>query len=177
MMVARSFLATVLVVLGAFPGAVAEEVDIDALVGVYHNAVIISYYQADEGVIEVNDVLLVSRHGDGAYFHLSKSFDYGHVCEMSGIAAREGNALVFREDREPDSPVCVLRIVRQDGEIVVHDVEDRCQSLYCGARGYVSSGFLLNTRQPIEDMDELRSTPEYVDAVTQSAQRQAGPRQ
>lgn len=151
----------------------------DALSGAYTEETSISYYtyNDDEQVEEyvVDDYIMILSHGKGVWFHFRANFDYGHMCDAQGIADIDNGFMVFRNAEFSETNPCVLKITWNDDEIFIVNEGQGC-SLYCGARGYISHGFRRNTRQPIEDVEKLRKSPEYLGAVAEYEAKGAGRR-
>lgn len=163
----------------AVVGARAEAADMDALSGTYIEETSIYYYashdvdQAEKYVVD--DYIMILPHGKGVWFHFRANFDYGHICDAQGIADIDNGFIVFRNAEFAEANPCVLKITWNDDQIFIVDDGRGC-SLYCGARGYISHGFRRNTRQPIEDVEELLKSPEYLEAVAEYEAKGAGRR-
>ena len=112
------------------------------------------------------DWLRIVRHGDkAAYFSVALEFYNGHECSLSGIAALQGDALVYRAPDEPDYD-CRLEIRVEKSKFVFSDEGNRCRRLTCGARGgYGGKSFPLAARRVLKNAAALRRSEEFREAL------------
>ena len=87
-------------------------------------------FQAED-VVEIAPV-----SAEAAYVSLQLNFFNGHMCELSGVARAEGEALLYTEPAwdDPEMPRCQLRIDRRGDSLHLGDGGGSCR-VYCGARG------------------------------------------
>jgi hypothetical protein len=121
------------------------------------------------------DKLAIVRVDRGAaFFRTELNFFNGHICELSGIAEAEKGALVYRDDsRGPEEP-CRLRLVPGRGRIKFEDVEGHCRKESCGARGgYDGAAFKTASRRTLDELEKLKASDEYKEAVAEYEARKA----
>lgn len=150
-------------------GAAASR-PVDALAGRYserfRNALVTGEAYWSENIVEV--VPVDARH---AYVRLDLQFFNGHLCGLSGIAASEGDALVYREPKSGVSGgECTLTLRRHGAELGWDD-GGSCKA-YCGARGsFHQDGISWKSRRPITYLKRLRASSQYRDALAEWKQR------
>lgn len=84
---------------------------------------------------EVTDCLRIKTLSNGRVaFQVNVVQTNAHSCTMTGVAEREGDAIVFRGSRADYPGGCELRIEAQEGRLVLHDRDLRCREHACGAR-------------------------------------------
>lgn len=120
-----------------------------------------AHYWSDD-VVEI--VPIDRRH---AYVRVSTNFFNGHVCGLSGIAAAEGKALVYRDPApaDPAGARCVLTLRRSGPNLRFDDGDGGCKG-YCGARGGFADATLpWPSRRPITYLARLKASRAYREAV------------
>jgi hypothetical protein len=149
----------------ASAAARAAEPDIGKLAGVYkkafRNADISGDKYQSENILEI-----VKVSPKAAYIRTHLEFFNGHVCDISGVAKLEGDALVYRGETNSQGKQCVLSVNAAGGKVTLEDKEGACAIATCGARGmYNGTSFDLNRRRTIRYMDILLKSDEYKDAI------------
>lgn len=124
-----------LLTLGAAP---ATSDPVRSLTGRYSatfpNAMVDGEKYTSENIVEI-----VPVSGDAAYVRVHTEWFNGHGCALWGIAAAEGNRLVYR-DPDPatisGSGQCILSVRRVGSRLRLNDEDrDGCYIRYCGMRG------------------------------------------
>ena len=104
-----------------------------------------------------------------AYVRFALNFYNGHECALAGVAAAQGDRLVYTAPADtsyPGAPRCTLTIRHAGGKLAWDD-GGSCKS-YCGARGSFGDGDLpWASRRPITYLPRLRASREYRDALTE----------
>lgn len=118
--------------------------------------------------VDVAEIVpVVSSH---AFVHFELAFYNGHSCSLAGIAAREGDALVYRgtpDDAYVHGQPCTLTVRRRGAALVWDDAEGSCKA-NCGARGSFIRGDLpWANRRSIRDLPRLRRSVEYREALAE----------
>lgn len=116
---------------------------------------------------DVAEIVPVDRRH--AYLNFSLAFYNGHSCSLSGIAAAEGNALVYRapaDDAIPGEPPCRL-LVRRMGDTLGWEDDGTCK-MHCGARGSFLNGSLpWRSKRAITYMPRLKASAGYRGAMSE----------
>ncbi|HBF49104.1 MAG TPA: hypothetical protein DDX04_00495 [Massilia sp.] len=121
-----------------------------------------------EDVVEI-----VRQDADHLYLRAYLEFANGHTCSVWGIAGREGEDFVYRQQSMPaggEAP-CSLKVSVQPGKIVLDDRDAAglatCRAK-CGARGTLS-GYTIErkARRPIRYMNRLQESRQYREAVSE----------
>ena len=121
-----------------------------------------------EDVVEI-----VRQDADHVYLRAYLEFANGHTCSVWGIAGREGEDFVYRQQTMPapgEAP-CTLKVNVQPGKIVLDDRDAAgtatCRAK-CGARGTLS-GYAVErkARRPIRYMNRLQESRQYREAVSE----------
>ena len=101
-----------------------------------------------------------------AYVRLSLDFFNGHVCGIYGVATVDGDALVYRDPRDPDDggQPCTLTLRQQGGKLRWDDTKGSCQS-YCGARGSLNGDLPFASKRPIRYLPRLKASRQYQEAI------------
>jgi hypothetical protein len=135
--------------------------DLDKITGLYVQGFMNG--NVEGGKYWSDDALeIVKLSPNTAYFHTHLEFYNGHLCSIWGVAAVEGQSLVYRN---PDTQ-CVLRLDVAGGKITFADEEGRCRVGTCGNRGmYDRESFRLASRRPIRYMRQLLASTQYTDAL------------
>lgn len=119
-----------------------------------------------EDVVEI-----VREDADHVYLRAHLEFANGHMCGVWGIAQREGENFVYRQQQAPvagETP-CTLRVNVTPGRIVLDDRDAAglasCRA-QCGARGTLS-GYVIErkARRPIRYMNRIKESRQYREAV------------
>lgn len=121
-----------------------------------------------EDVVEI-----VRQDADHLYLRAYLEFANGHTCSVWGIAGREGEDFVYRQQSMPaggEAP-CTLKVSVQPGKIVLDDRDASglatCRAK-CGARGTLSSYAIeRKARRPIRYMNRLQESRQYREAVSE----------
>lgn len=103
-----------------------------------------------------------------AYVRVETNFFNGHMCSLNGVAAAEGNTLVYRDPAPADaySPKCVLTVRRAGAMLSFDDGDGGCKR-YCGARGGFGDMHLpWASRRPITYLGRLKASSQYRDALS-----------
>lgn len=161
-------------VLGLSPVLAADTLDLGTVQGRYS-------YTFENGTVDggrfmsENDLDIVKLTANKAFFRTALEFFNGHQCLLYGVAAVEGNALVYRKDEvlegaTPDHKDlnihCEFRIVFGPQTVAFRDVNNDCRTISCGARGgYEGVAFPRASREPFADRDALRQFPEFKEAL------------
>lgn len=102
-----------------------------------------------------------------AYVRFDLAFFNGHSCTLAGIAARQGDALVYRglpDDSFGNGRPCRLTI-RRVGAKLTWDDAGTCKG-HCGERGSFSHGDMAwSSKRPIRYLAKLKGSKEYRDAL------------
>lgn len=88
-------------------------------------------------LVEVGSEVTLTRAGESALqMDLASVQANYHICELHGIAQREGETYVLHAEAEylPDAPPCRLVIRGSWDGIVLEDANGSCRRIYCGAR-------------------------------------------
>jgi len=149
-------------------GAAAAPSPVAALAGQYsdrfQNALVSGETYFSDDIVEI--VPVDSRH---AYVDFDLNFYNGHTCGLTGIAAAQDGALVYREPADKalsGHDRCVLTIRRKRGRLIWDD-GGTCQA-YCGERGTFSGGYMLwSSKMPVPDLARLRRSAEYRRALAE----------
>jgi hypothetical protein len=116
-------------------------------------------------------VEFVREDADHVYLRAHLEFANGHMCGVWGIAEREGEDFVYRQQQSPapgEAP-CTLRIKVTPGNILLDDRDAAgiatCRAR-CGVRGSLS-GYTIErkARRPIRYMNRLKESRQYREAV------------
>lgn len=101
-----------------------------------------------------------------AYVRLSLDFFNGHVCGIYGIARVEGDALVYRDPRDPGEggKPCLLTIRRKGAKLGWSDGEGSCKD-YCGMRGTLNGELPFASKRPIRYLPKLKASRQYREAI------------
>jgi len=101
-----------------------------------------------------------------AYVRLSLDFFNGHVCGIYGVATVDGDALVYRDPRDPGDggTRCTLTLRQHSGKLRWSDAEGSCQS-YCGARGTLNGELPMASKRPIRYLPRLKASRQYREAI------------
>lgn len=121
-----------------------------------------------EDVVEI-----VRQDADHVYLRAYLEFANGHTCSVWGIAGREGEDFVYRQQSMPagGEAACTLKVGVQAGKIVLDDRDAAglatCRAK-CGARGTLS-GYAIErkARRPIRYMNRLQESRQYREAVSE----------
>jgi len=166
---------------GGTPVASSAETLITAVNGAYTEKHEVR--SVDGSVKTAEDVVEIAAYDSTHVFvRIATHFDLGHSCAVSGIAAFENEAFVYRSRQSPDDPepACTLKVEMLGNEVRITDRPDpdgpsTCLSL-CGARGSLSDVAVSRMhRRPIADMARLKASDEYAAAVTEFNERTAAP--
>src|SRR6202012_1578568 len=125
----------------------APSLDIDKIAGVYKSQFKNGNISGDS--YDSEDILeIVKVTADSAYVRAHLEFFNGHVCDISGVAKIEGDALVYRaHEKNVQGDLCVLRLRIKDGKLVFDDENGHCTVGTCGNRGmYTGTAFELKKR-------------------------------
>lgn len=152
---------------GAVAGVAAYD-PVTALAGRYsahfRNGLIDGSSYWSDDVLEI--VPVDARH---AYVRAETSFFNGHSCSLRGVAAAEGDALVYRDPAPADdyNGKCVLTIRRAGATLAFDDGDGGCKR-YCGARGsFHESRLAWASKRPIRYLARLRGSSEYRQAMVE----------
>lgn len=122
--------------------------------------------------LDVEDVVEVVRYDDAhVYLRARLWFHNGHVCGVSGIAAREGDAFVYREPAPGRGGTyqCTLTVRTVGDQLMLTDRvgdEATCSATHCGVNGNLRDYTIaLSKRRPIRYMDRLKSSRQYLQAI------------
>lgn len=103
-----------------------------------------------------------------AYVRFELAFFNGHSCSLAGIAARQGDALVYRglpDDTFGDEKRPCRLTIRRVGAKLTWDDGGTCKG-HCGERGSFSKGDMAwSSKRPIRYMARLKGSEEYRDAL------------
>ena len=145
--------------------ALAANVDIDALAGVYKKS--FPNGNIDGGKYQSEDILeIVKVSPTTAYVRTHLEFFNGHVCNIWGVANAEGDALVYHGGTNLQGKACLLSVKVQAGKVTLDDKDGACAIGTCGNRGmYNGTAFELKKRRAIRYMDVLVQSDQYKDAV------------
>jgi hypothetical protein len=103
-----------------------------------------------------------------AYVRLALQFYNGHICDITGVAQAQGDALVYQAPpggAAAGGPPCRLTVRRKGGSLTWDDGET-CKA-DCGARGTLADGSLpWSSRRPITYLARLKASSEYRDALS-----------
>jgi hypothetical protein len=145
--------------------ALAANVNIDALAGVYKKA--FPNGNIDGGKYQSEDILeIVKISPTTAYVRTHLEFFNGHVCNIWGVASAEGDALVYHGATNPQAKPCLLSVKAQGGKVTLDDKDGACAIGTCGNRGmYNGTAFDLKKHRAIRYMDVLVQSDQYKDAV------------
>jgi hypothetical protein len=100
----------------------------------------------NESLINQTDILKITSDGNGqAFFVFKLYFDGESSCSMSGFARTTKEGLDYTEYVRPVGETkdleCHLQIKAVGDNVVLHDTDDNCQSVYCG-RGTIEGATL-----------------------------------
>ncbi len=151
--------------LAAAAALTAAPIAIDDVTGVYKsqfkNGLVDGTTYKSEDVLEV--VKVSPRQ---AYIRAHLEFYNGHVCDISGVAQLEKDALVYRPHENLGKDKCELTLQRKGDKIVFGDKNFACKDMYCGARGsFNDESFAMSSRRPIRYMPRLLASRQYADAM------------
>jgi hypothetical protein len=141
-----------------------DALDLDSIAGMYgryfQDGTVTGESYQGEDILEI--VKLSPRQ---VYFRTHLDFYNGHVCSLFGVAAVEGNALVYRASTTPGG-TCVFKMVVAGGRITFADADHVCTRENCGERGNLDgTSFPLSARRPIRYMARLKSSWQYKSAL------------
>ncbi len=116
-------------------------------------------------------VEFVREDADHVYLRAHLEFANGHMCGVWGIAQREGEDFVYRQQQSvvPGEAACTLRVKVTPGNILLDDRDaagtPTCRA-QCGARGSLS-GYSIErkARRPIRYMNRVKESRQYREAV------------
>ena len=161
--------AAVAILLSGTAAALNKE---DDWTGRYGRHFTIFLYGKKEPVDDVLEIVPVDEPG-AFYFRSRFYFHNSHTCTPTGIAHREGQALVFRRASltEGEKP-CLLSITKEKASMVLHDRNGTCRSYFCGANGELEAASLpLSSRRTITYMDRLRASETYARTLSEHAEQ------
>jgi hypothetical protein len=125
-----------------------------------------------DGTVYFSDdvVEIVPVDASHAYVRAELQFYNGHMCSLAGVAAADGDALVYRapvdEVSSGNAGPCTLTL-RRTGARLGWDDGGSCSG-YCGARGSFHGGSLpWSSKRPISYLRRLRASSEYRDALSE----------
>lgn len=171
----RPFLALLAAL--ALPALTATAADdpAGAIEGVYKrrfmNAINAGPDRPAERYLAEDVVEIVREDADRIYLRAHLEFANGHMCGVWGIAQREGEDFVYRQQQSavPGEAPCTLRLQVTPGSIVLDDRDAAgtatCRA-QCGARGTLS-GYTIarKARRPIRYMNRVKESRQYREAV------------
>ena len=148
--------------------AYAAGVNVDAIAGVYkdrfRNGLVSGEKFESEDILEIVKVSPTS-----VYVRAHYEFFNGHQCNINGVAKADGDALVYRGDKDSKGAQCVLSVKVSGGKITLDDKDGVCGRETCGARGmYNGKSFALSKKRAIRYMDKLKKSDEYLDALDEA---------
>ena len=147
--------------------AMAADLDIDKIAGVYKKQFKNGNISGDKYTSE--DILeIVKVSPTTAYVKTHLEFFNGHVCNIQGVADREGSALVYHGPKNIEGHLCELSVQIKQGKITLNDKDGHCAIGSCGNRGmYNGTAFELKRRRTIRYMDMLLKSDDYKAAVAE----------
>ena len=105
-----------------------------------------------------------------AYVRFALNFYNGHSCSLAGIAARQGDALVYRglpDDIFGDNAQPCRLTIRRVGAKLTWDDGGTCKG-HCGARGsFLNGNMAWSSKRPIRYMARLKGSEEYRNALVE----------
>lgn len=159
----------------AAPAAPAAEDPAGAIEGVYKrrfmNTINAGPDRPAERYLAEDVVEFVREDADHVYLRAHLEFANGHMCGVWGIAQREGEDFVYRQQQSvvPGEAACTLRVKVTPGNILLDDRDAAgtatCRA-QCGARGSLS-GYSIErkARRPIRYMNRVKESRQYREAV------------
>jgi hypothetical protein len=145
--------------------ALAAEINIDAIAGIYKR----SFINGDTSGAKFRseDTLeIVKASPNTVFLRTHLEFFNGHQCELSGIAKLERDALIYRGDTNAEGKRCMFTLRADRRAVRFEDPEGACRATSCGARGgYDGRTFSLSRRRPIRDLGAIRKSEEYKAAI------------
>jgi hypothetical protein len=149
----------------AASAAVAADIDIDKIAGVYKKQFKNGNISGDK--YESEDILEIVKVSPAtAYVKTHLEFFNGHVCNISGVADLEGPALVYRGPDNIEGKPCELSVTAGRGKVTLNDKDGHCAIGTCGNRGmYNGTAFELKRRRTIRYMDILLKSDDYKAAL------------
>ena len=164
-MTRRSLVAATTLSAAVSSVALAADINIDALAGVYKKT--FPNGNIDGGKYQSEDILeIVKVSPTTAYVRTHLEFFNGHVCNIWGVAKVEGDALVYRGETNSQGKPCLLSVKVQGGKVTLDDKDGACAIGTCGNRGmYNGTAFELKKRRAIRYMDVLVKSDQYKDAI------------
>ena len=162
--------AAILIALGMMAAAsatAAAEIDVSKIAGVYKkqfkNGNIAGDKYDSEDILEIVKVSPTT-----AYVKTHLEFFNGHVCNIQGVADREGSALVYHGPKNIEGNPCELSVQIKQGKVTLHDKDGHCAIGTCGNRGmYNGTAFDLKKRRTIRYMDILLKSDDYKAAIAE----------
>jgi hypothetical protein len=146
----------------------------------FMSAMVVGDGQPDEPYQEENIVEIVPYDASHVYFLVKLGFYNGHSCGISGIAAHEAGAFVYREPAPAyqGAASCVLTLSVANGKLKVSDwlppANDSSCRAYCGMRGSLGAvTFPYSARRKIRYLDRIKASRQYRAAVEQHRQAPA----
>lgn len=129
--------------------------------------------RSQDGAYQSENTLdVVSVDDTHAYLSVHLEFDYGHQCNIAGVATLAGERLVYAPHLDPDQYACTLALNREGDRLVFHDIESGCLITFCGMRGrFEGASFPLSARRRIRYMSRLRGSREYLGALREAGLR------
>ncbi|KIL98094.1 hypothetical protein CCC_01155 [Paramagnetospirillum magnetotacticum MS-1] len=159
--------AVIAVLLTALP-AMAQNLDIDSLAGVYKHKFQNGSVDGDKYVSE--DIMeIVKLAPDRAYLRLALNFFNGHSCSFWGVVHVAGDSLVHRSNGRSGEG-CELSLRSRDGKLILDDKDGHCRAYGCGARGtFTGTSFPLTSRRDIRYLDRLKASSQFKEALDEDA--------
>ena len=142
---------------------------IDQLAGVYRTHSLQARMDGTEYRAE-NVLEIVPLTPATAYFRTRVAGSNGHECDLSGVATREPDGLVYRPAKPflNGGPLCRLTIRMDGNRLLLDDPGEGCHSA-CGARASFDDGVFPRTaRQPIRYLSRLRRSSEFKQALAET---------
>ena len=145
--------------------ALSADFNIEALAGVYKKT--FRNGNIDGGKYKSEDILeIVKVSPTTAYIRTHLEFFNGHICDIWGVAAVEGDALVYRGKNNIEGNACILSIRIAGGKVTLADEHDACTVGTCGNRGmYTGEKFDLTARRVIRYLNALTRSDQYTGAI------------
>jgi len=143
--------------------AAAAPSAIDRLTGGYHER-LDGKFSDGRPYTSRRDLEVLRLDGTAAFFRTEIVYPNQHTCGLSGIAALEGSALVYRTRDGPK--LCTLTITARGDKVVLNDAGS-CND-YCGAAAsFDGIAFQASRRKPISDPNRLLKSRDYATAVAE----------
>jgi hypothetical protein len=114
------------------------------------------------------EIVRVSR--ERVFFRVHLEAPNDSICSLSGLARYSLKGVLVYEDPDPpadpaDAP-CVLQFEESGPELRILDPGHPCTRRHCGIRGgFHGQAFPLSARSPIRNIERLRSSRQYKEAL------------